>query len=53
VRTGGIIEDDAVRRLVRLPAGYRLIAIVSLGYPAEEQPPRRRTSAAEKTLWLE
>jgi nitroreductase len=53
VRTGGILEDDAVRQLVRLPAGYRLIAIVSLGYPAEEQPPRRRTPAGEKTLWLE
>lgn len=53
VRTGGILEDGDVKRIVRLPSSHRIIAIVSLGYPAEEQPPRRRTPAPEKTVWLE
>jgi nitroreductase len=53
VRTGGILTDPGVEALVQLPAGSRLIALVSLGWPAAEDAPRRRTPAAEKTLWLD
>jgi nitroreductase len=53
VRTGGILEEPAVQVLVQLPAGFRLIALVSVGYPAGEDAPRRRTPAAQKTLWLD
>lgn len=53
VRTGGIMREPEVRELVRAPADHRIVAIVSLGRPAEETPPRRRTAAAEKTVWLD
>ncbi len=53
VRTGGILSDPGVEALVRLPAGSRVIALVSLGWPAAEEEPRRRTPAAQKTLWLD
>lgn len=53
LRTGGILKESALRELVRAPEGVRLIAVVSVGYPAEREAPRRRTPAAEKTLWLD
>jgi nitroreductase len=53
VRTGGILEEAALRELVRAGEGVRLVAVVSVGYPAGDEPPRRRTPAAEKTLWLD
>lgn len=52
VRTGGIMGDAAVRELAQAPAAHRIVAIVSLGYPAEMQEPRRRSAPAEKTVWL-
>ena len=53
VRTGGIREEPALRELVGADEGVRVVAVVSLGYPAAEEPPRRRTPAAEKTRWLD
>jgi len=53
LRTGGIMRDAAVRELVRAPAGHRIVAIVSLGRPAEPPQPRRRSDPAERTAWLE
>jgi len=53
VRTGGILEHPEVVRLALPAIGYRLLALISLGYPAEEQPPRRRTPAEQKTVWVE
>lgn len=53
VRTGGILEESALRELVRAGEGVRVVAVVSVGYPAADEPPRRRTPAAEKTLWLD
>ncbi|MGD0484036.1 MAG: nitroreductase [Gemmatimonadales bacterium] len=53
VRTGGILTDPGVEALIRLPAGFRVIALVSLGYPSVDEAPRRRTPAAQKTLWLD
>jgi nitroreductase len=53
VRTGGIMRDAAVRELAQAPARHRIVAIVSLGYPAEAQEPRRRSDPAEKTVWLD
>jgi nitroreductase len=51
VRTGGIMRDAAVRDLAQAPAGHRIVAIVSLGFPAEAQEPRRRSDPAAKTVW--
>jgi nitroreductase len=53
VRTGGIMDEPALRELARCPADHRIVALVSAGYPATDEPPRRRTPAAERTLWLE
>ena len=53
LRTGGIMEDAGLKALVQLPAGHRVVAVVSLGYPAAPQGPTRRADAAAKTLWLD
>lgn len=53
VRTGGIMRDAAVRALAQVPADHRIVAVVSLGYPAEAPEPRRRSDPAGKTVWLD
>ncbi len=53
VRTGGIMRDEAVRRLVRAPAGHRIVAVVSLGYPAAVEEPKRRSDPEARTEWLD
>lgn len=53
LRTGGILEDAALKALVGLPAGYRTVAVISLGSPAALQQPTRRSEASGKTVWLD
>jgi len=53
VRTGGILAEPALRELVGAAEGVRLIAVISVGWPAAEEAPRRRAPAAEKTVWLD
>jgi len=53
LRTGGIMEDAGLKALVQLPAGYRIVAIVSLGYPATPQEAKKRSDPAGKALWLD
>ena len=53
LKTGGIMREPALAELVGLPEGYRIVAVVSLGYPAEEELPRRRRPASELTRWLD
>jgi nitroreductase len=53
VRTGGILEDPALKEMVQLATGHRIVAIVSLGYPAAPQEPKKRSDPAGKTLWLD
>jgi nitroreductase len=53
LKTGGIMRDPAVLELARVPQGFRVVGIVSLGYPAEAESPRRRKPAAELTEWVE
>lgn len=53
LKTGGIMRDPELAGLVGLPEGYRIVGVVSLGYPASEEPPRRRRPAAELTRWVE
>jgi nitroreductase len=52
LKTGGIMRDPAVLALARVPEGFRIVGIVSLGYPADPEPPRRRKPAAELTDWV-
>jgi nitroreductase len=53
LKTGGVMRDPALLQLARVPENFRVVGIVSLGYPAEEEPPRRRKPAAELTHWVE
>ncbi len=53
LHTGGIMENPELRALVRAGDGFRIVAIVSLGYPAAPEEPKRRTTAAELTTWLD
>jgi nitroreductase len=53
LRTGGIMRDPEVAAIAGLEQGFRIVGVVSLGYPADEQPPRRRRPAAELTRWVE
>jgi nitroreductase len=51
LRTGGIMQERALAELAGLCDGHRIVGIVSLGYPAETEPPRRRRPAGELTRW--
>lgn len=53
MKTGGIMRDPGVASLVGLEPGYRIVAVVSLGYPAAAEEPRRRRSAADLTRWVD
>lgn len=52
LKTGGVMRDPALADLVGLPEGYRVVGILSVGYPVEPEPPRRRRPAGELTTWL-
>jgi nitroreductase len=53
LRTGGVMRDLALLRLAQVPEGFRVVGVLSVGYPAESEPPRRRKPASELTRWLE
>ena len=53
LRTGGVMQDPALLELVGIPQGFRVVGVVSLGYPAEDEVPRRRKPVAELTRWLD
>jgi nitroreductase len=53
LRTGGVMRDPALLELAGVPQRFRVVGILSLGYPAEADPPRRRKSAEELTRWLD
>jgi nitroreductase len=53
LKTGGVMRDPALHQLAQVPDNFRVVGIVSLGYPAEEEAPRRRRSAAELTRWMD
>jgi nitroreductase len=52
LKTGGIMRDPDVAALVGLEPGFRIVGVVSLGYPADEETPRRRRAASELTRWV-
>jgi nitroreductase len=52
LKTGGVMRDPSLIRLVGLPDGYRIVGLLSVGYPADPESPRRRRPACELTEWL-
>jgi nitroreductase len=53
LKTGGVMREPGLAQLVGLPEKYRIVGILSLGYPVEAESPRRRRPASELTAWLE
>ena len=53
LKTGGIMRDSSLLELARVPENHRVVALISLGYPAEQESPRRRKPAAGLTQWVE
>jgi nitroreductase/membrane protease YdiL (CAAX protease family) len=53
LKTGGVMRDPELMELAGVPEKFRVVGVISLGYPAEQDPPRRRKPAAELTRWIE
>ena len=53
MRTGAVMEDPAARAAVSVREGERIVAIVSVGVPAEIPAPKSRQVAASVTQWVE
>jgi nitroreductase len=53
LKTGGVMREPLLAKLVGLEEGFRVVGVVSLGYPAEPETPRRRRPAAELTRWVD
>jgi nitroreductase len=53
LKTGGVMQDPDLAKLVEMPDHFRVIGLISLGYPADQEQPRRRKPAAELTRWIE
>jgi nitroreductase len=53
LKSGGVMQDPDLIQLAEVPQKFRVVGIISLGYPAEQDPPRRRKPAAELTRWVE
>ncbi len=51
MRTGVLLRDSDLRALLGVEDNRRVLAVIYVGYPAET-PQKRRTPAAEKTVWL-
>jgi len=53
LKSGGIMQDPTLLDLAGVPERYRVVGLLSLGYPAAQDPPRRRKPASELTRWVE
>jgi nitroreductase len=53
LKSGGVMRDPELIELAGVPERFRVVGLISLGYPAEQEPPRRRKPAAELTRWVE
>lgn len=51
MRTGAILDDAELRALLGVEDDRRVVAMLYIGYPADA-PQKRRTPAAERTVWL-
>ncbi len=53
LKSGGVMQDPGLMELAGVPEKFRVVGIISLGYPAEQDPPRRRKPAGELTRWVD
>ena len=49
LKTGGVMRDPALARTGRFPEGYRIVGMLSVGYPAEAESPAPAAPAGELT----
>ena len=52
MRTGAVMDDPAARAAVGVRDGERIVAMLSVGVPAEVPPPKARQGAAAVTTWM-
>ncbi len=52
IKTGGVMSDPAARAAVGVADGQRIVAIVNIGVPSEELPPKKREPATAFTVWV-
>ena len=53
MRTGAVMEDPAARAAAGVREGERIVAVVSVGVPAEMPAPKARHGATAVTQWVE
>jgi nitroreductase len=53
MRTGGVMKDPTLLELAGVPDKFRVAGILSLGYPAQQEGPHRRTPASDLTKWVD
>ena len=53
LKTGGIMTEPATLALVGVPEGFRIVGIISLGVPTEDEVPRKRKPAKDLTSWID
>jgi nitroreductase len=51
LRTGAVMDDSAARAAIGVRDGERVVALVSVGVPAEVPPAKPRQAAAAVTTW--
>ncbi len=52
IKTGAVMEDTAARAAAGVRDGERIIAVLNVGEPAEQIPPKKREPAASFTTWM-
>jgi nitroreductase len=52
IKTGAVMDDPAARAAAGVPEGERIVAVISVGVPAEIPAPKARAEAAAHTTWL-
>lgn len=50
--TGPLVAEPALRALLEVPAGWGIVALVPIGWPAEEPPAPGRKSLDKVVRWL-
>lgn len=53
LKSGGIMQDPGLIQLAAVPDQFRIVGVISLGYPADQETPRRRKPASQLTRWVD
>ncbi len=50
--TGPLVARDELKRLLDVPESWNILALVPVGFPAEEPPPTQRKPASSVIRWI-